>query len=1059
MDENRYLHTGAYETPITNEVAERIRNTEENTHLGIYTATSKDKPRKVQNFDEKFISSITRLVSRRLSQRLSELSDPEDRKAIINQLFDVLDCPPDKIRAEELLLGVQQTKLDQPPELPAHPLTSAALLTNSHHEPSLSSELSKELASADEVNLLCAFIRTSGIRTIHHELRTLKDKNIPFRIITSTYCGATEAKAVQELADRYGGQVKISYDTNITRLHAKAWLFRRNSGFDTAYIGSSNLSSAALGNGLEWNVRTSRSATPNIVDKFIATFDTYWDDPSFVHYSPDRDFGTLQKAISSQQGNPSELLTLSGLEVSPLPHQVEILEALKSEREEHDRHRNLVVAATGTGKTVLAALDYRDLATQSKKRPRLLFVAHRKEILNQARRTYAEVLQDPSFGSLLVDGETPQSCNYIFASIQSLSRHRLEAFPPNHFDIIVIDEFHHAEAPSYKKIIDYFQSQELLALTATPERADGINVAFMFDYRLAYELRLWDALSRNLLSPMQYFGIHDNTDLRSISFNRRSGYDSNELSKLYVDQGSSRVSLIINEIERTVIDVGSMKALGFCVSVVHAEYMAEVFSRFGIPSAVVSAKTNRADRTNLVSELETGKINCIFSVDVFNEGVDIPCVNTILLLRPTQSPTIFLQQIGRGLRKFQGKSECVILDFIGQHVASYDLSARYRSLLPIGSQVADEVSDDFPSVPAGSTIQLDRRSKELVLENVKRFVRQPRSVLLKRVAREATPVLSDFLLHSGCDIVDLYRSAKSSQRASSGGASYPSGWTGLLDQSGVKKLMHHDDLTYQILDRVKYFLHVDDPDRIRAYLALTNPEGPTFSELSDAEKLFSYMLIVNTFPQLPPRDRPSTISDGLNRLRDVPEFYSELKQVFKYQLAKSRRLHHPLRISGLDSALRIHAEYSRAELTAAFNYLSGGDLSYALPQTGVYHYPDISCDIFYVTLDKSDSSFSESTRYDDFPISPTRFHWQSQSTSAVDSKTGQRYIHHQERNSHILLATRKKKLINRLGIASPFTLLGEMYYSSHKGERPISFEWNLIHPMPMALFTEYRVAD
>ena len=471
------------------------------------------------------------------------------------------------------------------PPRPATPLSDAALMTNARNEPTLAAELRAELASADHVDLLCAFVKWHGLRLLERELTELRERGVPLRVITTTYIGATDAKALDRLVDEFGAEVRINYDTNMTRLHAKAWLVRRNTGFHTAYVGSSNLSHSALVDGLEWNVRLSAIATPHLLEKFRATFDSYWENREFEPYRPDEDGDRLRRALEIASGKkPRDILaiTLSGLEVTAKPYQAEILEQLDAERTLHDRHRNLIVAATGTGKTVIAALDYRRLAREVHgTNLKLLFVAHRKEILEQARRMYREVLTDATFGELLVDGQRPEKWRHVFASIQSLTADRLSTIASNHFDVVVIDEFHHAQAASYQRLLDHIEPTELLGLTATPERGDGIDVRSFFGGRTAAELRLWDALEQNLLSPFHYFGIYDGTDLEAMQW-RRGGYDLAQLTGLYTGD-DARTRIVIDQLRDKITDVATMRALGFCVSVEHARYMAEKFVRVGIP--------------------------------------------------------------------------------------------------------------------------------------------------------------------------------------------------------------------------------------------------------------------------------------------------------------------------------------------------------------------------------------------------------------------------------------------------------------------------------------------
>ncbi len=568
---------------------------------------------------------LSRHVAAVVRRALANSSDPAERVELVNRLVEVVEDARDERLHIELQQLIALTREIAPGvhhlERPLTPLSDAALLTNASGEPTLHVSLRSELTSADRVDLLCAFIRWHGIRLLEHELEMLHERGVDFRVITTTYMGATEQRAVDELVRRHGAKMKISYASATTRLHAKAWLFRRESGFDTAFVGSSNLSKSALVDGLEWNVRLSSVATPDLIRKFTSTFDTYWAAPDFVLYNPElpADSQRLADALGSQKAGATTQLT--GLEVRPYPHQAQILEALAAEREVHNRHRNLVVAATGTGKTVVAALDYRGLR-ETLPRARLLFVAHRKEILEQSRRTYRAVLADGAFGETYVGGDRPQRWNHVFASVQSLAAYGVENIPADHFDVVVVDEFHHAEAATYRRLLEHLQPVELLGLTATPERTDGLDVRDRFGGRSAFELRLWDALSADLLVPFHYFGVADDVDLSGVEWTRGS-YDSSALDGLYTGN-DARAAKIIRETREKVTDVGQMRALGFCVSVAHAEYMAEVFTRAGILSEAVTGRTAADDRDGALRRLREREVNCLFAVDVFNEGLDVP---------------------------------------------------------------------------------------------------------------------------------------------------------------------------------------------------------------------------------------------------------------------------------------------------------------------------------------------------------------------------------------------------------------------------------------------------
>lgn len=1033
------LPFGAYETPVTKRIQQRIQVTHDHVPSAAFaTAQSTDPVAR-----ERYIQATSRTLAERLAQRLADTKDEAKRIGLINQIVGLLD-QDDMVTDESLLYAVHRTSLASPPPLPDLSLTGASLLTNARNEPNLSSELAREIASADGVDLLIAFIKRSGLAVIHDHLVELKNRGIPFRVITSTYCGATEAAAVKRLVTEYGAEVKVGYESKNTRLHAKAWLFRRNSGFDTAYVGSSNLSTSALVDGLEWNVRTSTAATPSVIRKFTATFDTYWNDPHFADYDPDVDDQRLRSALSRAGNTFDTVIELSGLRIEPYPYQQAMLEALTSERVVHGRHKNLLVAATGTGKTVVAAMDYRNLKDEAGTLPRLLFVAHRKEILRQALRTYREVLQLPTFGELLVDGNVPTEWNHVFASIQSLNAERLRELGRDHFDVIVIDEFHHAEAGSYQRVIDHFRPTELLGLTATPERADGVNVQKFFDYRIAFELRLWDALQLQLLAPMHYFGINDETDLTAVKWSRTSrDYDTANLSEFYIAAGDRRVRLILSEIEKRLFDLGSMKALGFCVSIDHAEYMAERFRHFGIPALAVSSHTSSEDRVRALHALRDGSVKVLFSVDLFNEGLDIPDVNTILLLRPTQSPTVFLQQLGRGLRLSPGKDVCTVFDFIGQQREEFDFEARYYALTGLrGKRLEKALESGFPQVPPGTAIVLDKVTQEEVLRNVKRYTRNSMRKIRNLISSEATTDLSAFIENTSIPIEDIYRSNKVS-------------WTTLLrDEKLLPPAPSNDDAETQILGRLRSMLHINDAERAKAYVAIASPDGLPLSEMSGTERTYARMLVASIWSHTPAHTVPHSIEEALHLIRSYPDVARELDEITRYTTELSRRIPTPLDARFGHGALYLHADYSRAEIFGALRDVEIGALVH-LPREGVRYEEALNLDIFFVTLVKDEDNFSETTSYKDYPVSPELFHWESQSATAVDSPTGQRYIHHEDLGSSIILAVRNTTT-NGVGTAQAFTLLGEVDYVRHQSEKPIQFEWKLQRRMPTQLYTQGR---
>jgi superfamily II DNA or RNA helicase len=388
------------------------------------------------------------------------------------------------------------------------------------------------------------------------------------------------------------------------RLHAKAWLFHRETGFSTAYIRLIEPYPVGLVDGVEMERCLSQVTAPDILEsstRHSAAIGRKQTSSLTIRSATHGD--SIEP--SPQRSRPTHF-QIAALDVIPYPHQTEILERLSVERERHHRYKSLVVAATGTGKTIVAALDYRRLREQMGN-PTLLFVAHRKELLGQSLAAFRQVLRDGAFGELYVDGHRPDEWRHVFASVQSLAQLDLASLRPDAFDVVIVDEFHHAAAETYSRLLDHLTPKILLGLTATPERADGKSVLGWFDGRVAIELRLWEALERGLLCPFHYFGLHDNTDLSHVTWSRR-GYDVGELQTLYTGN-HARAGIVAKAIQDKVADHSRMRALGFCVSIAHAEFMAHEFNRIGLPSAAISSQSTREERDDALRKLRSRDVN------------------------------------------------------------------------------------------------------------------------------------------------------------------------------------------------------------------------------------------------------------------------------------------------------------------------------------------------------------------------------------------------------------------------------------------------------------------
>ena len=675
------LHDGLYEQVINKGIDSELSTTEKLTQ-----AEKIDAAEAAKTLSE-YISEVVLRGLENIKDNGGSLDNQVNlANKIINTIiqetkeadFDTLSVAE---RAEQLLAVFEKKNniiaFDEKAKIirPETSIAQSSLFTGAIHEPQMYTELKKEIVSCNRIDMLVSFIKWSGLRLIIDELTTFTGNGGTLRIITTSYMGATDVKAIEELRNLPNTQIKVSYDTKRTRLHAKTYVFYRDTGFTTAYVGSSNMSNAALSSGLEWNVKVANKDLPETIDKIAATFESYWNSNEFEYYDEGQK-ERLARALKSEKyfdSNNDELYTL---DILPYSYQQEILDKLEAERAVRGYYHNLVVAATGTGKTVVSALDYKRFRKQNPKTPcRLLFVAHREEILKQSLYTFRAVLKDANFGEMFVGNYKPESIDNLFISIQTFnSQSFTEKTTADFYDYIIVDEFHHAAAPSYQKLLSYYQPKILLGLTATPERMDRKTIMPYFNNRIAAEIRLPEAIDRKLLSPFQYFGVTDSIDLDKLKW-AAGGYDKSELSKIYTINGAAstmRADLVVRSLLKYVTDIDDVKGLGFCVSIEHAKFMSNYFNQQGIPSIYLTGKSADDERKNAKQLLISGEIRFIFVVDIYNEGVDIPEVNTILFLRPTESLTVFLQQLGRGLRLAENKECLTVLDFIGQANRKYN---------------------------------------------------------------------------------------------------------------------------------------------------------------------------------------------------------------------------------------------------------------------------------------------------------------------------------------------------------------------------------------------------
>ena len=525
----------------------------------------------------------------------------------------------------------------------------------------LVTKLKESLDKAVSIDLLVAFLMESGVRLIEEDLRKAVEKGIPVRILTGNYLNITEPSALYLLKDVLGDKVDLRfYNVTNKSFHPKAYFFEYGDGADI-FLGSSNLSRSALTSGIEWNYRISSKTDKDDYEFFRSAFEDLFlnhsilvDDNELERYSKSWKKPKVHMYIEDISDEDNAKVTDL---VSPRGAQVEALYELKKCREE-GLDKGMVVAATGIGKTYLAAFDSKDYK-------KVLFVAHREEILSQAIRSFNNVRPESSI-SLFSGNDKDADGDIVFATVQTIGKAQYlneGYFRRDAFDYIVIDEFHHAAAGNYRNIIDYFTPEFLLGITATPERLDNKDVFAICDYNVAYEVRLKAAIDKGWLVPFRYYGIYDETDYSEISM-RNGKYDEAELEKALMI--NKRADLVLNHYRK----YRTSRALGFCSSIKHAEFMAGHFKANGVKACTVNSGAqgkNAVDRKDALSKLAKGELQVVFSVDIFNEGVDIPNIDLVMFLRPTESPTVFMQQLGRGLRKSKDKKYLNVLDFIGNY--------------------------------------------------------------------------------------------------------------------------------------------------------------------------------------------------------------------------------------------------------------------------------------------------------------------------------------------------------------------------------------------------------
>lgn len=971
-----------------------------------------------------FVNSVIRTLGKEFNIDDTELDLVDAQKSILTAVIDRTNCEYPDI--EKHLRAIT----------PVTSLSRSALFFGGRGPADMESELNKEILCADEICWVVSFIKTSGLNLLWNSLKKFTSEGKCLRIITTTYTGATDYDAIARLATLPNTEIKISYDGTQDRLHAKSYIFIRNSGFHTAYIGSSNLSSYALKDGKEWNFKATQFELPQVIENVRNSFESYWCDDTFECFVPGVSDERLKKALGIDWETP--LLDFSALDLMRAKdYQQEILEKLDVERNVHGHFRNLVVAATGTGKTVIAAFDFKRYR-EAHPDCHFLFIAHRQEILHQAMQTFRIVLDDPNFGSIWDGNNEPSNYQHVFASKDTL-RNRVDTLQlrADYYDYMVVDEVHHIVAPTYVKLMTCFKPQILLGLTATPERTnEQEDITVFFDGHISAEIRLPAALNAGLLAPFYYYGIPDNVNLSEVKWSGH-GYDIAELSRIYT-QNDYRTGLILRKMQEYIGNnqLHKVRALCFCVDKNHAKFMNAKFTLAGLKTDVLTSDDDDRHRNIVKKRLQAGTINYLFVVDLFNEGVDIPEIDTILFLRPTESATVFLQQFGRGLRLHKDKDHLTVLDFVGHSRAEFSYKERFEALIGRHSQnIKDEIEGGFANAPFGCKIILEEKAKEEIIANIEGYLRSlNKGRIIKEIAayyklaKDAFS-LKGFLTYSHVPFHKVYGSMT---------------WGELCQLAGVRKdvSVHAAQIKYAVK---KKWLATDSFSYFKQLLRFADSgfkcDTTKFTEL---EQRYAVMLYYDLYDKA---GSYTSIAQMFNDLASDVLFVQEFKEVVEY--LKDKCVAPEKEDNSVYknwNPLRLHGVYTKAQIQAA---LGLSTLARKSPsREGVERLKDIKLEAMYVDIIKKREEGSM-TAYKDYAQNREFFHWETQNRVSEGSREAEAY---RNGENNMLLFVRQQVEHPDFGCRMGFTYLGQVTMNSIEGSKPMQIVWHLNTPMSEATY-------
>ncbi|WP_062350146.1 DEAD/DEAH box helicase [Bacillus kwashiorkori] len=917
----------------------------------------------------------------------------------------------------------------------------------------LLNELVKSLKECESFYFSVAFINFSGLQLLLDPLKEAEGRGVKGKIITSTYLNFTEVKALEKIKTFNNIDLKV-FDTVAEKgFHTKVYIFEYQDTYKVI-IGSANITQSALKSNIEWNVEVVSKNESEFVKEVIKEYNHLWE---ISEEATETFIGEYENFLATIKRTTPMRQTVfeRGKYVVPNRMQKRAMESLERLRS-YGESKALVIAATGTGKTYMSAFDVKNF-----KPKKLLFIVHREEILKKAKGTFEFLLpnENVTFG-LLTGNAKDKQADYIFSTIQTLTR-CYQDFERNEFDYIIYDEAHHAASPSYQIIMNYFTPKFTLGMTATPERSDNMNVFDLFDNNVAIEVRLHEALEDDLVIPFHYFGI---TDIEGIDLSDVDIDDIAEVTKrLKVNE---RVDFIIEKMNFYSHDGDKRKCLGFCASVEHAQFMADEFNKRGYSSVCLHGGHSVDERAYYINRLENenDELQVIFSVDIFNEGVDIPSINTVLMLRPTNSPIVFIQQLGRGLRKYEGKTFLTVLDFIGNHSKVFLIALALN-----GSRYYDKeslkvaVATGFASIPGATHIQMDEISKERILQQIDRenfnslrYLRDEYYEFKKMNQGRIPYLLLDYLKFDGAPdpIKFIHREksylqfvAKTEKDESLKKLLLDDNFESILKElSGklplkrihefviLKLLLEKQQVTVeQSKQEILKYVEKADVDSVQHALEVLNQDYYDTGQKSRGVKLVNYSNGV--------ADR----TDIFSRVLENNEFSSYIKDVIQYGIFRYEK-EYKREYYGFPH-FKLYEQYQMMDAALLSNYRkthSSFRGSGLLTNGNDY--------FLFIDLHKEDN-IKESINYHDKFINRQYFQWQTPNSTVQSSERGKNIILNKNRGIHLHLFVRKYREID--GKTEPYIYIGKGNTIEFDGEKPITVKLELEHEIPNNLYTEF----